>query len=154
VRGNYGDALLYAASAIPIAGVIGEVAIAAKEAEVGIEAIEAAEEVTAIVPYYPANNGFLGAATDTVLEQGQLIDRVGGSEFSRFFSPVGTPLEARPLPPGTIGDLRTFEVLEPFGVQAGTVAPAFGQIGLGTQFRSYLTLGELIEGGFLKEVVR
>jgi hypothetical protein len=106
----------------------------------------------AIVPFYPAANGFLGATSQTVLKQGQIIDRVGGSAISRFFSPAGTPLAARALPPGTAGPLQAFEVLKPFTVEAGTVAPAFGQLGMGTQFRSATTLGELIEQGFLRAV--
>jgi hypothetical protein len=41
-------------------------------------------------------------------------------------------------------------VVKPFFVESGTVAPAFGQMGMGTQFRTYQTLEELIELGFLK----
>jgi hypothetical protein len=44
-------------------------------------------------------------------------------------------------------------VLKPLSVEAGTVAPAFGQVGMGTQFRTGMTLGEMIEQGFLKEVL-
>ncbi|WP_077728057.1 TNT domain-containing protein [Methylocaldum sp. 14B] len=68
-------------------------------------------------------------------------------------NPRGTPAAARALPPGVAEQpLRTFEVVKSFDVQAGTVAPAFGQLGLGTQFRSSMQLGDLIRGGFLKEV--
>ena len=106
----------------------------------------------AIVPFYPANSGFLGETTQTILTEGRVIDRVGGSANSRFFSPVGTPLAARALPPGTVGPLHSFEVVKPFSVEAGTVAPAFGQLGMGTQFRSAKTLGELTQQGFLRAV--
>jgi hypothetical protein len=44
-RGNYKDAALYALSAIPIAGLIGEAAIAARGVEAGIEAVEAVATV-------------------------------------------------------------------------------------------------------------
>jgi len=68
---------------------------------------------------------------------GDKIDRFGGSDYSRFFSPEGTPAVARSLPAGSAQQpLRSFEVLKPFEVEAGTVAPAFGQPGLGTQFRT------------------
>jgi RHS repeat-associated protein len=122
----------------------------------GLEAL-AAEEVgaasKALVPYYPANNGFLGATSTIDLQAGQIIDRAGGSAVSRFFSPAGTPLAARALPPDVAGlPLRSFQVARPFGVQAGTVAPAFGQLGLGTQFRTALPLQELLDQGFLLEV--
>jgi hypothetical protein len=79
----------------------------------------------------------------------------GGSKFSQFFSPAGTPAAARALPADTAGQaLRTFEVLKPLSVEAGTVAPAFGQLGMGTQYRSGMALGDLIEQGFLREVLR
>lgn len=44
-RGNYADAALYAISAIPVAGVLGEAAIAVKETEAAVEATEAASRV-------------------------------------------------------------------------------------------------------------
>jgi hypothetical protein len=51
-----------------------------------------------------------------------------------------------------VQQLRSFEVLRPFEVEAGRVAPAFGQIGLGTQYRSSLRLGELLEQGYIREI--
>lgn len=61
----------------------------------------------------------------------------------------------RALPPGTAQQpLRAFEVLKPFGVESGQVAPAFNQTGLGTQFRSSQQLGELLEQGFLREITK
>jgi hypothetical protein len=107
----------------------------------------------ALVPYYPANNGFLGGSRTVALQVGQIIDRVGGSAVSRFFSPAGTPLAARALPVDLAGlSLRSFQVIQPFAAQAGIVAPAFGQLGLGIQFRTDLPLQELLDQGFLQEV--
>lgn len=96
----------------------------------------AAEETgTALTTYFPTNNGFLGATSETRLESGQVIDRYGGSEFSRFFSPQGVPDEMRALPPGVADQgLRTFQVMQPFSVESGTVAPAFGQLGWARNF--------------------
>ncbi len=109
---------------------------------------------TAIVPYWPANNGFLGPTRRVSLSPGQKIDRYGGSPYSRFFSPVGTPGRARALPAETAGQpLRTFEVLKPLDVEAGAVAPAFGQLGFGTQYRTSSTLQELLEQGVVREVL-
>ena len=120
---------------------------AAKEVKGGVAATKT------ITPYFPAANGFLGETSQTTLAVGQRINRYGGSAFSRFFFPAGTPAGARALPYGVEAQsLRSFEVLSPFAVESGTVAPAFGQLGLGVQFRSRLTLGELIEQGLLKEV--
>lgn len=110
---------------------------------------------TALQPYYPANNGALGEATSEFLYKGTLIDRYGGSGFSRFFSPAGTPAAARALPPGTASQtLRTFEVLKPFEVSRSTVAPAFGELGLGTQYRAPVTLDVLLKRGILGEVFK
>ena len=108
-----------------------------------------------LTTFFPHNNGFLGSPTKATLQPGQTIDRFGGSDVSRFFSPTGTPAAMRALPPGTAQQpLRTFEVLKPIGVESGQVAPAFNQIGLGTQFRSNKQLGELLEQGFLREVTK
>jgi hypothetical protein len=48
----------------------------------------------------------------------------------------------------------SFEVLKPMSVDSGIAAPAFNQIGLGTQFRSSKQLGDLLDQGFLKEVAK
>ena len=73
--------------------------------------------------------------------------------MSKFFSPKGTPSVMRALPPGSASQpLREFEVLKPLTVESGRVAPAFNQIGLGTQFRSSKPLGELLEEKAIKEV--
>ncbi len=118
-----------------------------------MDAVLKYETPNAIQKYYPDNNGFLGQTQRQFLGKGDLIDRYGGSDYSRFFSPAGTPDVARSLPPGTMGKpLRTFEVLKPFEVEAGTVAPAFNQIGLGTQYRTPVELNTLIDRGIIKEV--
>jgi RHS repeat-associated protein len=107
----------------------------------------------ALVTYFPTSNGFLGATTQVTLETGQVIDRYGGTAISRFFSPAGTPLVARSLPADTAAQaLRSFQVVKPFAVEAGKAVPAFGQLGLGTQFRTAATLEELLDQGFLQEI--
>ncbi len=84
---------------------------------------------------------------------GERIDRFGGTASSRFLSPAGTRTAARALPPGTAGQkLRTFEVVKPFEVEAGNVAPAFGKLGLGTQFRTPVPLQTLLKRGIIEEV--
>ncbi len=47
---------------------------------------------------------------------------------------------------------RTFEVLKPFEVKSGLVAPAFNDIGFGTQYLTPVRLKILIERGIIKEV--
>jgi hypothetical protein len=116
------------------------------------EAIESAEgQATVLTKFYPENNGFSGATEQTFLMPGQTINRYGGSGYSRFFSPQGTPPWARSLPPGTAGQsLRTFEVVKPFEVQSGTVAPWFNQPGGGLQFRTPVNLDTLLKHGIIR----
>jgi hypothetical protein len=110
-------------------------------------------EVTALTKFYPENAGFAGATERTFLMPGQVIDRYGGSGYSRFFSPQGTADWARSLPPGTAGQpLRTFEVVKPFEVQSGTVAPWFNQPGGGLQYLTPVRLETLLKRGIIKEV--
>ncbi len=128
-------------------------ALGAQTTEIGVSAVVSTSK--ALVPYYPLNNGFLVAPVRTLLQPGQLIDRFGGSAVSRFFSPAGTAIATRSLPPATAAmKLRTFEVIKAVEVDAGIVAPAFGTIGSGSQYRTTLTLQELLEQGFIRELVR
>ncbi len=107
---------------------------------------------TSIAPYFPANSGFIGQTEKKFLMPDQVIDRHGGTGYSRFFSPAGTPEAARSLPIGSTGQpLRTFEVMKPFEVNAGTIAPAFGQPGFGQQIVTPVKLETLLKRGILKE---
>jgi RHS repeat-associated protein len=109
--------------------------------------------VTALTKFYPENAGFAGATERTFLMPGQTIDRYGGSGFSRFFSPQGTADWARSLPPGTSGQpLRTFEIVKPFEVQSGTIAPWFNQPGGALQYRTPVNLDALLNREIIKEV--
>jgi len=115
--------------------------------------VAAKSTTSAIKPYYPANQGFLGETSREFLYAGQRIDRYGGTASSRFFSPAGTPAGARSLPPGTASQpLRSFEVVKPFEVESGAVAPYFGEIGYGTQYRTPVNLETLLGRGILREV--
>lgn len=106
-----------------------------------------------VEPWYPTSNGFLGQTEEVFLQPGQMIDRYGGSGFSKFFSPQGVPAEMRALPPSAANQpLRTFEVLKPFPVQSGRVAPGFGQLGLGTQYMAPVRLDLLLRRGVLREI--
>jgi RHS repeat-associated protein len=113
----------------------------------------ATSQATALTKFYPENYGFAGAPERNFLMPGQMIDRYGGSAYSRFFSPQGTPAWSRSLPPGA-GDqaLRTFEVLKPFEVESGTVAPWFNQLGGGVQYQTPVNLETLLSRGIIREV--
>ncbi|MCS6973595.1 MAG: TNT domain-containing protein [Cyclobacteriaceae bacterium] len=106
-------------------------------------------ESTALTKFYPANNGFLGATERTFLMPGEQISRYG-SGAGKFFSPAGTPLPMRALPPGANTNIfNTYKVLKPFEVQAGKIAPAFGQPGLGTQYLSPVSVDVLLKRGII-----
>ena len=108
---------------------------------------------TELVPYYPANNGAVpGTEKKIYLMAGDKIDRFGGKK-GKFFSPTGTPMEMRALPyDADLSQYRQFEVVKPFEVGASTIAPAFGNIGLGTQYRSSVSVDVLLKKGTIKQV--
>ena len=108
---------------------------------------------TELVPYYPANNGAVpGTEKKIYLMAGDKIDRFGGKK-GKFFSPTGTPMEMRALPyDADLSQYRQFEVVKPFEVEASTIAPAFGNIGLGTQYRSSVGVDVLLKKGIIKQV--
>jgi len=122
------------------------------EAAVTSSFTRAVETETALANYYPADGGALGSWTETTLSIGQKIDRFG-STTGKYFSDLGTPMEMRALPPQNAGAYNVYEVLKPFNVQASTIAPAFEQMGGGTQYYSpFLNAGELQTGGYIKKL--
>jgi RHS repeat-associated protein len=103
-----------------------------------------------IMTYYPPDRGFFDEPTGQVLETGTRIDRYG-REGGTFVSIEGTPEPMRALPPGaTDRPYNVYEVVNPFEVRAGTVAPWFGELGLGTQYELPDSVANLIENGYLK----
>jgi hypothetical protein len=45
-----------------------------------------------------------------------------------------------------------YEVVKPVKVFSGPAAPAFGQIGMGTQYKFFLPIEDLIQAGILRKV--
>ena len=81
-----------------------------------------------------------------------IIDRYG-KVTGEYFSPVGTPMEMRALPYDVdLSKYHQYEVLKPFEVEASTIAPAFDNIGLGTQYRSPVSVEVLLKRGIIKEI--
>lgn len=95
---------------------------------------------------YPPDNGYLIVNGQPVefqatLGPGQSVDRYG-SLYGSFLAPFGIPYATRLLPPQNLDDqeafacnYHTYKVLKPFAVEAGPIAPAFGQPGLGLQYQ-------------------
>lgn len=99
----------------------------------------------------PNINGFQNGEFQTeTLQPGTIIDRYGDTKRGRFFSPYGTSLEARALPPqATQSPYTAYRVLKPFEVKSGQIAPWFDQPGEGIQYLSDLTVEELFMGGYI-----
>ena len=101
---------------------------------------------------YPPDNGYLldrdGQPIETTqtLRPGTDIDRFG-SEYGAFLAPEGIPYAARSIPPSSLDstpagscNYHDYRVLKPFAVDAGPIAPWFGQPGHGRQYQLDATL--------------
>lgn len=86
---------------------------------------------------YPPNDGFEGARRVVTIGEGKIIDRYGNPN-GKFFSPMGTVLPGRALPPGTSGQPSRFRVEREGGLRMyeGPATAWFGQPGGGTQYRT------------------
>ena len=103
-------------------------------------------------PIWPENRGFEGNPSTITLEPGTRVDRFG-YDSGTFVSPEGTPYTNRSLPIGTDAKPYTvFEVVLPVEVQAGKIAPWFGEVGGGIQYEFSSSINELIEAGILRKV--
>lgn len=104
----------------------------------------------AIVPYYPPNQGFVGASARASLVPGTVVDRYGGTD-GFFLSPQGVAPWARALSYGAESrPLNAFTVLKPIEVDAGRAASWFNQPGGGMQYDlGTSTVQDLINSGHL-----
>lgn len=96
---------------------------------------------------YPPDNGYLldPAGQPIELQQtvqpGTRMDRYG-SEYGSFLAPEGLPYAARSIPPSSLDgtpaagcNYRDYKVVKSFTVDAGPIAPWFGQPGYGWQYQ-------------------
>jgi RHS repeat-associated protein len=121
---------------------------AAADGAAGLQAV-ATDVQTSIQQYWPSNYGFQGAVSNVQLQAGTLLDRFGLGTGT-FASPVGTPFEMRSLPQEALNaPYNIYQVLQPFNVNAGLTAPAFGQLGFGMQYQLPMSINELISQGYL-----
>ncbi|OCL07593.1 hypothetical protein AOQ84DRAFT_294799, partial [Glonium stellatum] len=117
---------------------------------------------------YPHYDGF-ALSTDgepmeanMTLQPGTMVDRFG-AEYGRYMSPAGAPYAQRALPPSNLnaapGDAypynyRVYEVLRPFVVLAGPIAPWFKQMGMGVQYKldDSTSVAKLVAQGYLGRI--
>lgn len=72
---------------------------------------------------------------------------------AQYFSPAGTPISQRSLPPGSESrTLVRFEVLKPLPAQSGEVAAWFGESGGGVQFKTNFDVETLIDRGYIRRL--
>ncbi|PWI42220.1 TNT domain-containing protein [Streptomyces sp. ICBB 8177] len=124
---------------------------------------------------YPPANGYVTRPDGTPVEwhqalrPGQDIDRYG-SEYGSFLAPEGLPYAERSIPPQSLDgtpaagcNYHDYRVLKAFSVDAGPIAPWFGQPGRGRQYQldasllrgapTQLTVGWLVANGYLRRLV-
>lgn len=123
---------------------------------------------------YPPNDGYVTGSDgqpvrwEETLDRGERIDRYG-SEYGAFLAPRGIPYPTRSIPPSNLVgapaagcNYHLYEVLRPFDVQAGPIAPWFFQPGGGLQYQldgslvpgapSNLSVLWLVDSGYLERV--
>ena len=104
--------------------------------------------------YWPPNNGFSGPTESITLQQGTVIQRIGGTD-GFFSSAYYTDPMSLSLPYHQMSNMANptmYIVNQPFTVIAGQVAPWFGQYGGGIQYLLPQTIQKLIELGFLSKL--
>ncbi|WP_346320974.1 DUF6443 domain-containing protein [Chitinophaga sp. YIM B06452] len=120
-------------------------------ATTGLGNVEATSTTTTLTKYWPENGGALGEWNSEFLMPGTEIDRFG-SVYGKYFSPRNTPKSMRALPPDNTGVPNAYKVMKPFEVQSSVIAPAFNQIGLGTQYLSPVNVSTLLKRGIIAPI--
>jgi hypothetical protein len=123
---------------------------------------------------YPPDNGYVIAPDGQPLEfqltlpPGSDMDRFG-SEYGSFLATAGLPYAARSIPPQSLDsnpaascNYHDYQVLKPFTVDAGPIAPWFAQPGGGLQYQldstlvpgspSRLNVMWLVANGYLERI--
>ncbi len=107
---------------------------------------------TAMTTYYPPNNGASGDWTPKLFDAGDTFSRQG-SPIGHFGSPVGQIPEMSALPYSSIGEpTYIYQFNVPYLGLQSTVAPAFQQIGGGTQYYFWPTIDQLLSGNFISDI--
>ncbi|KAK1831866.1 hypothetical protein QBC39DRAFT_258030, partial [Podospora conica] len=116
---------------------------------------------------YPPSDGFsLDDSGDPIkgavtLPAGVLLDSFGGGdEGAALLHPAGAPFLHRALTPENLGaregdfpyNYRVYRVKRPLSVQAGPIAPWFGQPGQGVQYETAENVTTLVATDYLQRV--
>ena len=104
---------------------------------------------------YP--DGFSAMPVKETLPVGTRIDRysakVGEMDAGNFLSPAGTSFESRALPWNqATQNYSVYEVIRPLPVDSGTAIPWFGSTGGATQYKTGISVGVLIRGGYIDPI--
>ena len=104
-------------------------------------------------PIYPSNDGAVGVIVTVTLPSGDVLTRYG-KPTGRYVTPDGMTFEQRALPSTTNeGDFHVYCVERPIdGVQKGKIAPWFGRLGGGIQYKLPDRIVNLMEASMLREV--
>ncbi|EFR40336.1 hypothetical protein HMPREF9162_0086 [Selenomonas sp. oral taxon 137 str. F0430] len=104
-------------------------------------------------PIYPSNDGAVGVIVTITLPAGDVLTRYG-KPTGRYVSPDGITFEQRSLPSTTSeGDFHVYCVDRSIdGVQKGKIAPWFGRLGGGIQYKLPDRIVHLMEASFLHEL--
>jgi Tuberculosis necrotizing toxin len=104
---------------------------------------------------WPPDDGFAaGTKYNTTLKTGSVVDRYGGPTGT-YTSPKGASYGSRALPyDKSQMPYKQYEVLRPVPVEAGKAAPWFGEAGGATQYKTGMTIQELLDAKppFIKEI--
>ncbi|WP_253377869.1 glycohydrolase toxin TNT-related protein [unidentified bacterial endosymbiont] len=103
--------------------------------------------------YWPPNDGAFGTVENVTLKPGMEIDRYGYPR-GKYLSPVNTPYSMRALPPRANESPYTiYKVMKPIeNVSKSKIAPWFGEIGMGTQYKLDNSVQSYLDSGHLKKV--
>ncbi|EGD86330.1 hypothetical protein H112_07264 [Trichophyton rubrum D6] len=98
--------------------------------------------------------------SEATITKGRKLDRFG-SPKGKFVAPLGSSYISRALPPPNLApgksgnypdNYHVYEVMKPFAGFLGPVASWFGQPGFGSQIYLKVSVQELLDGGFLREL--
>lgn len=99
---------------------------------------------TQLQKYNPENDGAIGEWKDEMLVPGTKIDRYGTTN-GVYASPLGTPYDMRSLPPYNSTQYNAYSVVKPIYVKSSVVAPWFGKIGMGIQYKFPLSFSTMLD---------